>query len=664
MPERRFKNRAEFGQWLQGLRPEWGDRDPLEVARAALRTGRFDEVVFEDEFGPTAELVGQAAEGVTSLIPGIGAAGRKGVGVAARDFTQTAGETIEGMGNIVSGVLTNEQPNTLRTLARLVAGGADLALGTDLASPESEDLARQFGREFTEQTFNPGEAKRRPVRAASNLMPGLSPLRGMAKAGALGRLSKPLLRGLSAVDKADPSNIASTGIQAGIGAGRAGLRGAEQAAEAVFGRRRDVPLSTEFGAVVASLPTGMDRRVVETILEQSKATADNPDKAQRFGRQLMGLALEKPDDLIEGYARNAHKATDQVYQAAKQNYRTVTAKLKPILDQPLSAEQIKFIRDDFSARLRTFGIRLEPVDKALPDGPQRAVFSDPSPISGFANRKKLGDKIVQVVNRGWDGKKRAPHPVRDYHILRQNLDDMIQQLDPAEGASKTARSALTDMRQSLAKFLYSSLPPEYQKLMGDYERQMVFLDEVAVNLRTYPGQVRRSDLLEADASLASRTAVDQAFGDPASRSRMVPLIESLQEQSDVSDLLAQATAIQARHLGGKGLVARAAISGALTSAASGFDEPLLDALKISGGALMGGLTLSPRVVSRAMAISPEVMNWAREFAATPAGQTRIRQIASEVAKESGRAGFQTAKLVERLRDEMEQQTGQAVEGAD
>ena len=67
MPERRFKNRAEFGQWLQGLRPEWGDRDPLEVARAALRTGRFDEVVFEDEFGPTAELVGQAAEGVTSL---------------------------------------------------------------------------------------------------------------------------------------------------------------------------------------------------------------------------------------------------------------------------------------------------------------------------------------------------------------------------------------------------------------------------------------------------------------------------------------------------------------------------------------------------------------------------------------------------------------------
>ena len=350
-----FRTVEAIGQAIIDVTPGLEGRDPEDIGERALNNPKYADVI-------TLEPQDFSEIDVSTAL-----------GKLPGDFAQTAGESIEGLGELLSHPIdtgvglgklaaAGGQEVTDRLPPMMVAQNPILGLLSRLdLSEDTREGAREFGRGLKE-SVSPAGIQNRPALAASNALmavPGGAGVKGASAAGKFGKALDVLKKVRNVADPAElPITAARAGgraVKSGVGAakgttaaiGKKAFQSAKGFADAV--RSGDSALRTDLFSALMGFTTGRGPRFVremirkgspEDIIDRTVSVTDetglaDPGKTVRqtgpeVQREFRQMAPEEAEKII---ATRALESVDRFKEGMNASFNEGLAKLP--LDSPV-----------------------------------------------------------------------------------------------------------------------------------------------------------------------------------------------------------------------------------------------------------------------------------------------------------------------------------------
>ena len=504
---RTYSSYEALGAELIAKFPQYQGRNPAEL-------GRKYEAKRPDLVKVVATEAAQAQRDMeyTDIDPGELVSNLPG------DVLQVTGETVEVLFDVGMQALTTPiEEGVLASLGRLGAGGIDVLAekagmeGVDIASPRSEQAARQLGTQFVE-SFDPENVEKRPAQALANAL-SVIPARGLltglsaaAKAGKMPKAAGALSKAREGVDWLDPSTMAYTGAKKV--AGKAKRKG-QDFIQSVR-TRGDKKLKEEYAEAALGFSTSVGEAAVRELRDLSSTRGEQ--WVNRF-RAWRGLPRE------EAFAKAFDEfgnAVREVKEKAKKSYAIAEERLGPVLRRPLeevkpgSVEEMQgaligvieeyggtyralpptYKRDVVGYKETKSPIYAGPRSGEPIDTPRRDLPPAREPMYGEVvdrpSRFEVSFENAEAIPEATNLKNLLAKEFEDFlnldvtevtgmdiHRLRKNLDKTISNMpgggDPSD-IYKGPFRARADLREALANALETTYGADYKNAMADYRK--------------------------------------------------------------------------------------------------------------------------------------------------------------------------------------------------
>ena len=361
------------------------------------------------------------------------------------------------------------------------------------------------------------------------------------------------------------------------------------------------------------------------------------DDLFRQGRNRKTVAEQSKKIIVDSF-----KAVDRVMKDAGIAHRQGTEKFftgtAPKVSTRGLGGRIKQIASDFD------------IDIDSKTGKARLTDSEIAEIG--KSREVVGDAITKFVN--------LPDQMdaKTLHKLRKRLDDKISTFSPEGDISASTRSVLTKIRRAVAEQLESELGPEYVDAMRDYSKAMIFLDDVAQNLRLHPGQIDKFDLAQTKDIEKALASLSDIFSDDLAKSQRLGTFNQLEELAGNTTMTPRLMGLISNPLTGSGLVVKSEtaqigrqVIRALTVGGAGSVNFLLTfpAAAVFSPRAMSELTLqiAKRARNRGAKAKPKEIQQVIDVA-----QRANRESGGELAKMATREGWSIETMLNRISEQV------------
>ncbi len=649
-----YRSLEELGRAVIAARPDLEGRNPEEVGRQVepQLTGG-DRVV--DEFGDID--IGNT------------------VGNFPSDFTDTAGESFEGMKEVVGSPIEKgvkpfaslalggvselgrefEKPGLLNTLLsnpNMPVAPLITMLGKGLdkidtsASPfggqqtrplvtdEDRTLARTAAADFKE-SFHPANLEQRPANALANATSVLPVGPGhIQRFGLLNKLGRTGRAASKVASVASPDLAVEQAItllpQLVKGAAKrtpAALRkvaGNEKVQAALrpvkeFGDNLKVGGRSLKGEAVQSglgITTGRSREFIHQIFERAKSP-----QFREFFRTARRMS---ESDLTQRLQAQAFKGMEKLQQKASDMYEKGTLQFFGNKGRNALRLPGEGLHDSIINSLDKVDVKINPRTGRLTFG--KSAITALGPARGVLQQELRPILRLLKVKQGT--------PAHMIHRRRQLLDDAISTLSPDSQISDTARGVLTEIRKGVADYLEKGLGDEYVTAMRDYRTLANLRTELNNNLRLAPGQLDKHGNIAGNTQEQALRAMEGAIMQSGTGSNRLKALEQLEQVSGVKGIVDLQLARLAQNIAGGGLIVRNEIAqigrlvfgAAFTGGTGGISGGLL--------ALPAATLFSPRFVSEYLLIAQGGVreSVARMSAATKASlQRKAKRVSRAMA---------------------------------
>ena len=464
----------------------------------------------------------------------------------ASDIGPVVEESLTGLGEAISHPI-----DTAKAIARIAGGAADINLGTDFVSDETEEMAGAIGRDFKESITDPARVHERPAAALSNLL-AFFPTRGAAllasKAGKAGKVASKVAGAADIVDPAlIPFNVLRGATGVAKGAGRKAGEAVKKGAESIPSKGKSL-VDEGFESTVA-FTSGTSGRSVELL----KGFAGG-DK-----EEILRATRADPNGAAGSVLTRAFAAVDEVKKKARDEYTDARSNLDPLIKGvPLGEKGLRMKQRLFES-LKSEGIEVFRSDEKivpLPGGRYR-IDTGQLRVRGLDtiaenSRGRVAKELEKVLNHDGD--------IASLDNMKKLLDDEISTFDTgldATSTSKNARRLIRSARDEVRETL--SEVEGYDKAMLDYETTIKFLRDVEDNLGLSGNRIDRVGDVVGNRDSAYRGLAQTLNDDPGARDQF-KVLQDLDEMAGNNDIVPSLVGATFAPVFGSGLVVKSQLS--------------------------------------------------------------------------------------------------------
>jgi len=605
-----FRTVEAIGQSLIDQIPGLEGRDPEEIGEKALRNPKY------------AKIFTHSPQDYSEI--DISTAARK----AIPDFAQTAGETVEGLGQfalhpIDTGIEMGKlaaaggQEITERLPPMMVAQNPLLGLISRLdLSEDTREGAREFGREL-KRSVSPEGVQHRPALAASNLLipvPGGAGIKGASMAGKTGQFLQKLKMVRNLIDPSElpitaaratgrvTGGVLKTGGRASAHIGKKAFESARGLAESI--RTADSSVRADIMSAVLGFTTGRGPRFIremirkgspEDIIERTVSVTDDPSFARGRPIKQTGPEVQREFRTMEQgdaeriIATRALESVDRFKEGMNAAFEQALSEL-PLdapIDIPLS------LRRKAGQALRDMQVKVKGAEtreivpragmteveelsrieagqptisrRAVPTGEGRLVFPDFGDDPGTTTKISAQGGGRALMQDAFGRLINAPDVV-----TMEDLMNFRRSIDDAlsvttSEVSGEARVALGRLRKILADELNEV--PGYLETMGEYEEASTALFRMEQELGVVPGALTSAGEIR---DLKTSTLVRNLMRTLSESGPETPFraLEELERKGGDPSLTPALVGAGSKPLAGTGLVVKSELSQAARMAAA------------------------------------------------------------------------------------------------